>query len=185
MRSIGIPLREDARRCGRSSFLRGLPASGGSERLFPARDERGMNEAGGRFAPSRQQEVEICRTFSGSDGTRTRDLRRDRLVPRRRRLATDGHAIALFMRLCGLPAPDLCNCVGSILGVCCPSAARAFVRWWAGSALRALFRTRAETPPYHGGFGASHAYTRDHLRHRFSCKSNLLGRLRCVARRRA
>jgi hypothetical protein len=26
-------------------------------------------------------------------------------------------------------------------------------------------------PPYHGGFGASHAYTRDHLRHSSSCKS--------------
>jgi hypothetical protein len=26
-------------------------------------------------------------------------------------------------------------------------------------------------PPYHGGFGASRAYTRDHSRHSFSCKS--------------
>jgi hypothetical protein len=33
-------------------------------------------------------EVSICRNFYGSDGTRTRDLRRDRLVPGIRRWAT-------------------------------------------------------------------------------------------------
>jgi hypothetical protein len=38
---------------------------------------------------SRQHELPICRAVSsGSDGTRTRDLRRDRLVPEKRRLAT-------------------------------------------------------------------------------------------------
>jgi len=29
-------------------------------------------------------------------------------------------------------------------------------------------------PPYHGGFGASRAYTDDHSRHSFSCKSLIL-----------
>jgi hypothetical protein len=40
-------------------------------------------------------------------------------------------------------------------------------------------------PPYHGGFGASRAYTRDHPRHGFSCKSARWRDQRCVARRRA
>jgi hypothetical protein len=40
-------------------------------------------------------------------------------------------------------------------------------------------------PPYHGGFGASRAYTRDHPRHSFSCKSHCCRPSRCVARRRA
>jgi hypothetical protein len=78
MRGIGIPLREDARRCRRSSFLRGLPASGGSERLFPARDERGMKRSRRSFCAEPATENADLQDFSGSDGTRTRDLRRDR-----------------------------------------------------------------------------------------------------------
>src|SRR5439155_23368421 len=41
------------------------------------------------------------------------------------------------------------------------------------------------TPPYHGGFGASRACTRDHSRHTLSCKSRRSKDRRCVARRRA
>jgi hypothetical protein len=41
------------------------------------RDQRGMNgEAGSRSRPCKQQKTLICRDFYGSDGTRTRDLRR-------------------------------------------------------------------------------------------------------------
>jgi hypothetical protein len=79
-RSIGIPLAEDGRRCGRSSSLRGLPAPGGSERLFPARDERGMKRSRRSFAPSPATKRSPLQGFYGSDGTRTRDLRRDRPV---------------------------------------------------------------------------------------------------------
>jgi hypothetical protein len=80
MRGIGIPLREDARRRRRSSFLRGLPASGGSERLFPARDERGMKRSRRSFGSTETEKVTDLQVFYGSDGTRTRDLRRDRPV---------------------------------------------------------------------------------------------------------
>jgi hypothetical protein len=45
------------------------------------RDQRGNDrEAGGRVRQIRQQKRPICRDFYGSDGTRTRDLRRDRPV---------------------------------------------------------------------------------------------------------
>jgi hypothetical protein len=40
-------------------------------------------------------------------------------------------------------------------------------------------------PPYHGGSQASHAYTRDHSRHSFSCKSARTRPYGCVTRRRA
>jgi hypothetical protein len=40
----------------------------------------GSKKAGGRLRLNRQQNIPICRYFSGSDGTRTRDLRRDRPV---------------------------------------------------------------------------------------------------------
>src|SRR6266542_6307132 len=40
----------------------------------------------------------------------------------------------------------------------------------AGTSLRTLRLLHGI--PYHGGFGASHAYTRDHSRHSFSCKSD-------------
>lgn len=40
-------------------------------------------------------------------------------------------------------------------------------------------------PPYHGGFGASRAYTGDHARHTYSSNSHGSDRRRCVARRRA
>ena len=38
--------------------------------------------------------------------------------------------------------------------------------------LSPLTDSNRRPPPYHGGFGASHAYTRDHARHSFSCKSD-------------
>jgi hypothetical protein len=54
------------------------------------RDQRGIGrEAGGRLRQARQQKTPICRDFSGSDGTRTRDLRRDRPSWAQRRPATN------------------------------------------------------------------------------------------------
>jgi hypothetical protein len=86
-----------------------------------------MNEAGGRFAPSRQQEVKICRTFSGSDGTRTRDLRRDRPVRGSRRLATID---ALSLYSCGFAGFSWFDSAWlgeavfrRLLPVCCPGSA--------------------------------------------------------------
>ena len=55
------------------------------------RDQRGIGQqAGGRLRQARQQKILICRDFSGSDGTRTRDLRRDRPSRGHRPLATNG-----------------------------------------------------------------------------------------------
>ena len=65
---------------GRPSLLRGLLATTGFRRGFPADSRAGSlqdaREAGGRC----MTKMPICRYFYGSDGTRTRDLRRDRPV---------------------------------------------------------------------------------------------------------
>jgi hypothetical protein len=58
--------------CG-DSRLR--PASSGDPRPIRVRDLCGMQE---EPAVERREKKPICRYFSGSDGTRTRDLRRDR-----------------------------------------------------------------------------------------------------------
>jgi hypothetical protein len=55
---------------------------------------------------------------------------------------------------------------------------------FAGPFFKPSDRLEPSTPPCHGGFGASRAYTRDHARHGFSCKSGRLSGERCVARRR-
>src|SRR5215218_637155 len=55
----------------------------------------------------------------------------------------------------------------------------------AGLLQEPLTDSNRRPPPYHGGFGASRAYTRDHPRRIFSCKSALFTRHKCVARRRA
>jgi hypothetical protein len=47
-----------------------------------------MRKAGSRLRLSQQRNVVICRDFSGSDGTRTRDLRRDRPATTRRPWST-------------------------------------------------------------------------------------------------
>ena len=47
---------------------------------IPSRDMRGTNEAGGRLRLASRKKSDLQR-FYGSDGTRTRDLRRDRPVP--------------------------------------------------------------------------------------------------------
>ena len=52
--------------------------------------------------------------------------------------------------------------------------------------VQALRRTRSvDPPPYHGGFGASRAYTRDHSRRTFSCNRPVRWTGDCVARRPA
>src|SRR5262249_18663625 len=62
--------------------LAGIPGyerlRAGISRPIRVRDLRGMCE---RPAVERRQKIPICRYFSGSDGTRTRDLRRDRPLP--------------------------------------------------------------------------------------------------------
>jgi hypothetical protein len=45
-----------------------------------ARDGCAIRETGGRLRRARQQKMPLCRDLYGSDGTRTRDLRRDRPV---------------------------------------------------------------------------------------------------------
>jgi hypothetical protein len=44
-----------------------------------------------------------------------------------------------------------------------------------GTLQRTLADSNRRPPPYHGGFGASGAYTRDQSRHSFSCKSHRRG----------
>jgi len=71
--------RPPARWAGRPSCgdSRLRPASGGDPRPIRVRDLCGMRE---KPAVERRRKMPICRYFSGSDGTRTRDLRRDRPV---------------------------------------------------------------------------------------------------------
>jgi hypothetical protein len=69
---------EDDRRCGRSSFVRGFAARGGSDRLFRRGICAGWKEAG--FRSDNVKCLFAGTSRDGSDGTRTRDLRRDRPV---------------------------------------------------------------------------------------------------------
>jgi hypothetical protein len=70
----------DVRRCGQSSALRGFAAPGGLGWLFPVRDERGMKRSRRSFASRATAKDADLQVLYGSDGTRTRDLRRDRPV---------------------------------------------------------------------------------------------------------
>jgi hypothetical protein len=76
------------------------------------------------MCPGRQREMPICRSFYGSDGTRTRDLRRDRPVQSRRRLTTIGAPslypcrVRQFSRLFSGWLRE------AVSDVCCPFAAR-------------------------------------------------------------
>jgi hypothetical protein len=76
--------REDLRSVWPALRLAGItgyrPASCGDSRPIPVRDLRGMEISRRRLRPVGQQKLPICRDFGGSDGTRTRDLRRDRPV---------------------------------------------------------------------------------------------------------
>jgi hypothetical protein len=76
--------REDLRSVWPAPRLAGItgyrPASCGDSRPIPVRDLRGMEISRRRLRPVGQQKLPICRDFGGSDGTRTRDLRRDRPV---------------------------------------------------------------------------------------------------------
>src|ERR671918_280241 len=80
MRGAWISLWEDDRQCGRSSSLRGFSTAGGSGRLFPARDVCGMERSRRSLAPVSTTKDTYVQGIYGSDGTRTRDLRRDRPV---------------------------------------------------------------------------------------------------------
>jgi hypothetical protein len=69
----------DIRPGGPVVLLAGIPGCdrlpGGDSRLIRVRDLCGMRE---KPAVERREKMSICRYSSGSDGTRTRDLRRDR-----------------------------------------------------------------------------------------------------------
>jgi hypothetical protein len=71
-------LLEDARRPGRLSALRGSAAPSGADRPLPVRDERGMTRSRRAFPSGPATEDTNLQGLYGSDGTRTRDLRRDR-----------------------------------------------------------------------------------------------------------
>jgi hypothetical protein len=84
--------REDLRSVWPAPRLAGItgyrPASCGDSRPIPVRDLRGMEISRRRLRPVGQQKLPICRDFGGSDGTRTRDLRRDRPSRGQRRPTT-------------------------------------------------------------------------------------------------
>ena len=91
----------------------------------------------------------ICRYFYGSDGTRTRDLRRDRLVPPIRRWATID-ALSLYSYASAGPLRSFAHVrVGSISCVCCPSAAQTCKLWSSAMSVfeRALAVSGARWPP--------------------------------------
>ncbi len=97
-------------------------------RLVTTEEQRVVNlvccPEGSVRLPIGQQICPLAGTSNGSDGTRTRDLRRDRLVPSRRRLATID---ALSLYSCGSAGSNVRfphDCTGSIWSVCCPSAAQ-------------------------------------------------------------
>jgi hypothetical protein len=77
---------------------------------------------------TRQDNMAVCRYFYGSDGTRTRDLPRDRRVPQHPAIGDDYRAIALLMRACGPSALISARLrrldFGRLLPFCCPDAGR-------------------------------------------------------------
>jgi hypothetical protein len=91
-------LSADLRLSGRNQGLRELAALAGFVRGFPVRDVRGIEGGRRSFASKLTTKDGDLQVFYGSDGTRTRDLRRDRLVPPMQRLATID---ALSLYSCG------------------------------------------------------------------------------------
>jgi hypothetical protein len=88
------------------------------------RDVRGMKEVGGRLRPAGQQKDANLQVCYGSDGTRTRDLRRDRPVRGSRRLTTMD-AESLYS--CGFSESSRCDSAWlseadfrRLLPDCCP-----------------------------------------------------------------
>jgi hypothetical protein len=75
-------LPEDLRLVRRVILLRGVPATAGSVRRFEAASRAGSTRDAKKpavdCAKTGNKRRPICRYFYGSDGTRTRDLRRDR-----------------------------------------------------------------------------------------------------------
>jgi hypothetical protein len=138
-----------------------------SPRAGSARDRQ---KAGGRFRQSRQQKIPICRMCSaGATGLEpatsgvTGLFHRDDAWPR----LTRNRSIDTALRASGVRFVH--DCLGSISSVCCPSAARAFARRWAVSAVKALsdsdtdlLLTMEVQARYRRALGA-----------RFSCKSAL------------
>ena len=63
-----------------SSVMRGFAAATGAGRQFPVRDEHGMKRGRRSFVSNPVRKDADLQGVYGSDGTRTRDLRRDRPV---------------------------------------------------------------------------------------------------------
>ena len=63
-----------------SSVMRGFAAATGAGRPFPVRDEHGMKRGRRSFVSNPVRKDADLQGVYGSDGTRTRDLRRDRPV---------------------------------------------------------------------------------------------------------
>jgi hypothetical protein len=91
---------------GRSSHMRGLPALTRLRRLCPVRDERGMERSRRSFAPDAPRKDDLQGNY-GSDGTRTRDLRRDRPSRAQRRPATNSCEWSHLQVLFALRPPRL------------------------------------------------------------------------------
>jgi hypothetical protein len=70
----------DGRRPGRSSALRGSAALSGADPPLPVRDERGMTRSRRSYRSGLARKHPDLQVLYRSDGTRTRDLRRDRPV---------------------------------------------------------------------------------------------------------
>ena len=83
-----VRARQDLRLSWPVILFRGLPARFGSLRRFQADSRAGSARDEKKPAVVMSKTYTDLQDFYGSDGTRTRDLRRDRLVPEKRRLAT-------------------------------------------------------------------------------------------------
>jgi hypothetical protein len=79
--------------------LRELAAPAGCRRGFPVRDVHGMDGSRWSFAPKQTTRDADLQGFYGSDGTRTRDLRRDRPNQVRRRASRNGLTCRCFLPL--------------------------------------------------------------------------------------
>jgi hypothetical protein len=78
----------DVRPPGRSFALRGSADLSGPDPPLPVRDERGMTRSRRSYRSGLARKHLDLQVLYGSDGTRTRDLRRDRPRRRSRRPAT-------------------------------------------------------------------------------------------------
>jgi hypothetical protein len=160
-----VPICRDYKRDGGEGTRSGCDQAGilRCHGLIP--DDPLSVERGSLSRPLRQRSCGLCRDFVD---------RRDRVLAREvRRKASQDVAMRRAYRRC---VRNVSACLTN--------------RQQQSAHLQALYRSpltdsNRRPPPYHGGFGASRAYTRDHSRHSFSCKLACSRPARCVAMRRA